>query len=50
MEKQEKKNPLQKIKEGLDDKEEQLAIISLFVRLGIVVWSGFIVSLSLIHI
>ena len=26
-----KKNPFQKLKEGLDDKEEQLAIISLFV-------------------
>jgi hypothetical protein len=50
MEKQEKKNPLQKIKEGLDDKEEQLAIISLFVRLGIVVWSGFIVSLNYISL
>ena len=50
MEKQEKKNPLQKLKEGLDDKEEQLAIISLFVRLGIVVWSGFIVSLNYISL
>ena len=28
-----KKNAFQKLKEGLDDKEEQLAIISLFVRL-----------------
>ena len=27
----------EKLKEGLDDKEEQLAIISLFVRLGVVV-------------
>ena len=39
-----KKNAFQKLKEGLDDKEEQLAIISLFVRLGVVVWSGFIVT------
>jgi len=45
-----KKNPLQKIKESIDDKEEQLAIISLFVRLGVVVWSGFIVSLNYITI
>ena len=45
-----KKNPLQKIKEGLDDKEEQLAVISLFVRLGVVVWSGFIVSLNYIEL
>ena len=45
-----KKNPFQKLKEGLDDKEEQLAIISLFVRLGVVVWSGFIVTLTYITI
>ena len=45
-----KKNPLQKIKETIDDKEEQLAIISLFVRLGVVIWSGFIVSLNYITI
>ena len=46
MTEQKKKNPFQKLKEGLDDKEEQLAIISLFVRLGVVVWSGFIVTLN----
>ena len=50
MAEQKKKNPFQKIKEGLDDKEEQLAIISLFVRLGVVVWSGFIVTLNYITI
>ena len=47
---EDKKNVLQKLKEGLDDKEEQLAIISLFVRLGVVVWSGFIVTLNYITI
>ena len=35
-----KKNPLQKLKEGLDDKEEQLQVLSTFVRLGVVIWSG----------
>ena len=45
-----KKNAFQKLKEGLDDKEEQLAIISLFVRLGVVVWSGFIVTLNYISL
>jgi len=45
-----KKNPLQKLKEGLDDKEEQLAIIGVFVRLGVVVWTGFIVTLNYISI
>ena len=43
-----KKNPLQKLKEGVDDKEEQLVILSPFVRLGVVVWSGFIISLNYI--
>ena len=45
-----KKNAFQKLKDGIDDKEEQLAIISLFVRLGVVVWSGFIVSLNFIEL
>ena len=44
------KNLLQKLKEKIDDKEEQLAVISLFVRLGVVVWSGFIVTLNYITI
>ena len=50
MTEQKKKNAFQKLKDGLDDKEEQLAIISLFVRLGVVVWSGFIVTLNYITI
>jgi len=43
-----KKNVFAKIKEGIDDKEEQLVILSTFVRLGVVVWSGFIISLNYI--
>ena len=45
-----KKNPLQKLKDGLDDKEEQLAVLSTFVRLGVVVWSGFILTLNYVTI
>ena len=37
-----KKNVFTKLKEGIDDKEEQLAILSTFVRLGVVVWSGLL--------
>ena len=37
---QKKKNPLQKLKEGLDDKEEQLQVLSTFVRLGVVIGVG----------
>ena len=47
---QPKKNPLQKLKEGLDDKEEQLQVLSTFVRLGVVVWSGFILTLNYVTI
>ena len=36
-----KKSVFTKLKEGIDDKEEQLAILSTFVRLGVVVWSGW---------
>tara|TARA_R100000231_G_scaffold4021_3_gene6929 strand:+ start:3514 stop:3954 length:441 start_codon:yes stop_codon:yes gene_type:complete len=45
-----KKNVFQKIKENIDDKEEQLAFISVIVRLVVVAWSGFIVSLNYISI
>ena len=45
-----KKNPLQKLKEGLDDKEEQLQVLSTFVRLGVVIWSGFILTLNYVEL
>ena len=47
---QQKKNVFQKIKENIDDKEEQLAFISVVVRLVVVGGSGFIVSLNYITI
>tara|TARA_R100001594_G_scaffold145071_1_gene194850 strand:+ start:1239 stop:1658 length:420 start_codon:yes stop_codon:yes gene_type:complete len=45
-----KKGPLGKLKEKMDDKEEQLIILSTFVRLGVVVWSGFILTLNYVEI
>ena len=45
-----KKGLLSKIKETVDDKEEQLAILSTFVRLGILVWSGGILTLAYIKL
>jgi len=42
------KNPLQKLKEKFDDKEEQLEILGTFIRLGVMVWAGFIISLNYI--
>ena len=50
VEEQKKKNPLQKLKEGLDDKEEQLQVLSTFVRLGVVIWSGFILTLNYVEL
>jgi hypothetical protein len=48
--KKESKNPLSKLKEAIDDKEEQLAILGTFIRLGVMVWAGFIISLNYISL
>ena len=45
-----KKGVLGKLREAVDDKEEQLAIFSTFVRLGILVWSGGILTLAYIKL
>jgi len=45
-----KKGIVGKLKEKMDDKEEQLVILSTFVRLGVVVWSGFILTLNYVTI
>ena len=46
-----KKGPLGKLKDNLlPDQEEQAAIISTFVRLGILVWSGGILTLNYVAI
>ena len=42
------KNIITKIKESIDDKEEQLEILGTFIRLGVMVWAGFIISLNYI--
>ena len=50
MEKPEKKNLLDKLKDGIDDKEEQIQILGTFVRLGVVVWAGFIITLNYVEL
>ena len=45
-----KKGPLGKLKELADDKEEQMEIFSTFVRLGILIWSGGILTLNYVAI
>tara|TARA_R100001530_G_scaffold127621_1_gene96893 strand:- start:3308 stop:3649 length:342 start_codon:yes stop_codon:yes gene_type:complete len=42
----EEKSLIGKLKDGVADKEEQLQVLGTFVRLGVVVWSGFIISLN----
>jgi len=44
------KNLLSKLKDGLDDKEEQMQILGTFVRLGVVVWAGFIITLNYVEL
>ncbi len=48
----EKKNKgvLGKLQEITPDKEEQVALIGVAVRLGIVVWSGFILTLAYVDL
>ena len=46
----EKKGPLKSLKAGIDDHSEQLEFLSTFVRLGVVVWSGFILTLNYVDI
>ena len=48
--KEKPKNLLHKLKEGIDDKEEQIQILGTFVRLGVVVWSGFIITLNYVEV
>ena len=44
------KNLLDKLKDGIDDKEEQMNILATFVRLGVVGWAGFIITLNYVEL
>jgi hypothetical protein len=44
------KSIFSKLKNSVDDKEEQLEILSTFVRLAILVWSGGILTLAYIKL
>ena len=43
------KGPLGKLKEAMDDKEEQMMILSTFVRLVILIWAGGILRLNYVQ-
>ena len=39
-----------KLKDAAEDQEHQIQILGTFVRLGVVVWSGFIITLNYVEI
>ena len=49
-EKKEGKNLLGKLKNAAEDNETQIQILGTFVRLGVVVWSVFIITLNYVEL
>ena len=47
---EEKKGILGKLKDAAEDQEHQIQILGTFVRLGVVVWSGFIITLNYVEL
>ena len=47
---EEKKGFLGKLKDAAEDQEQQIQILGTFVRLGVVVWSGFIITLNYVEL
>ena len=47
---EEKKGLLKKLKDGIEDQEAQIQILGSFVRLGVVVWSGCIITLNYVEL
>ena len=45
-----KKGLLTKLKENVDDHDKQMQILGAAVRLGVVIWSGFIITLSYVEL
>ena len=48
--KEEKKGPLGKLKEAVDDKEEQLMYLATLIRVIVLVWSAGILTLNYVKI
>ena len=44
------KGPIGKLKDKIEDADEQLAVLSTLVRLGILIWSGGILTLNYVTI
>ena len=47
---EDKRGLLGKIKDGIEDQEHEIQILGTFVRLGVVVWSGFIITLNYVEL
>jgi len=47
---EEKRGLFTKLKENIDDHDEQMAILAAIVRLTVVIWSGFIITLNYVEI
>ena len=47
---EEKKGLFTKLKENIDDHEEKMQILGAMVRLGVVIWSGFIITLNYVEL
>ena len=45
-----KKGILGKLKDVAEDKEHQIEVLGTFVRLGVVVWSGFIITMNYVEL
>ena len=45
-----KKGLLGKLKDAAEDQEHQIQILGTFVRLGVVVWSGFIITMNYVEL
>ena len=46
----EKKGVLGKLKDAVEDKEHQIEVLGTFVRLGVVIWSGFIITMNYVEL
>ena len=50
MEGEKKKGILGKLKDAAEDQEHQIQILGTFVRLGVVVWSGVIITMNYVEL
>ena len=47
---EEKKGIFTKLIENIDDHDEQMQVLGAAVRLGVVIWSGFIITLNYVEL